>query len=288
MKEKEAWEKARERYESAEIPEELSGVVSAALREGTRRQASRRAVRRGWGAALAACACFCLLVNVNPAFASAVAEVPVLGSLAQIFTAERYQRQDRDHLIDVRLPALADTGNTDLEQRINLEIKKRIDDVLAEAEERARETREAYVETGGTEEEFIPIIIDVDYEVKCSDGQYLSFLIWKTETLASAYTELYAYNLDLAVGKELTLRDILGPDFQGRADAVIRSEMDRREREEGAVYFWADRDGDGFQGIGADQKFYLNDRGEPVVLFEKYEIAPGSMGIQEFTIPLSQ
>lgn len=34
MKEKEAWEKARERYESAEIPEELSGVVSAALRGG--------------------------------------------------------------------------------------------------------------------------------------------------------------------------------------------------------------------------------------------------------------
>ena len=288
MKEKEAWEKARERYESAEIPEELSGVVSAALREGTRRQASRRAVRRGWGAALAACACFCLLVNVNPAFASAVAEVPVLGGLARIFTAERYQRRDRDHLIDVRLPALADTGNTDLEQRINLEIKKRIDDVLDEAEERARETREAYVETGGTEEEFIPIIIDVDYEVKCYDGRYLSFLIWKTETLASAYTELYAYNLDLTVGKELTLRDILGPDFQSRADAVIRSEMDRREREEGAVYFRADRDGDSFQGIGAGQKFYLNDRGEPVVLFEKYEIAPGSMGIQEFTIPLSQ
>ena len=137
-----------------------------------------------------------------------------IGGLARIFTAERDQRRDRDHLIDVRLPALADTGNTDLEQRISLEIKKRMDDVLDEAEERARETREACVETGGTEEEFIPIIIDVDYEVKRSSGRYLSFLIWKTETLAGAYTEVYAHNPDLTVGKEPMLRDIPGPDFR--------------------------------------------------------------------------
>ena len=40
----------------------------------------------------------------------------------------------------------------------------------------------------------------------------------------------------------------------------------------------------GFQGIKPDQSFFINDRGNPVIVFEKYEIAPGSMGIQEFEI----
>ena len=34
-----------------------------------------------------------------------------------------------------------------------------------------------------------------------------------------------------------------------------------------------------------DQSFYINERGNPVVVFAKYQIAPGYMGIQEFEVP---
>lgn len=145
--------------------------------------------------ALAGCACFALLLNVSPTFAGAVYQVPVLGQLARVITVKEYSINDRDHLIDVRLPALELAANTDLEQRVNTEIRTRIDQVLQEAEDRARETREAYVATGGAQSDFIPIIITVDYEIKCQNGQYLSFVLTKTETLASAYTEVYTYNI---------------------------------------------------------------------------------------------
>ena len=42
----------------------------------------------------------------------------------------------------------------------------------------------------------------------------------------------------------------------------------------------------GFESIDEDQTFYLNQAGNAVVVFEKYEIAPGYMGMQEFEIPL--
>ena len=42
----------------------------------------------------------------------------------------------------------------------------------------------------------------------------------------------------------------------------------------------------GFTSISEDQLFYLNENGEPVVVFEKYAIAPGYMGMPEFTVPL--
>lgn len=278
----ESLKRARERYQSPEVPQELSFAVAAALREGERRRARRRAVRRSLGGGLAACACFCLLVNGSPAFATALDGVPVLGDLARIVTVENYQINDRDHLIDVRLPALTDTGHTDLEQRINTEIRKRIDQVLDEAEDRAREAREAYVATGGKAEDFMPVIIDVDYEVKCSNEQYLSFLITKTETLASAYTEYYLYNLDLTTGTELTLQDLLGPDWREQCNQAVRAGIARSE-EQGGIFF-APGEG-GFEGVSDDQKFYLNSDGDVVLLFEKYEIAPGSMGTLEFTVP---
>ena len=282
----EQWKKARERYQGIEIPQELEFAVASAVRSGTRRSRSYRAMRRSLATVVAACACFVVLVNANPGFASAMDQVPILGQLARIVTVTQYTWEDEEHLIDVRLPALENTGNTDLEQRINTEIRTRIDQVIQEAEERAREAKQAFVETGGNAEDFIPIIIDVDYEVKCQNNQYLSFIVTKTETLASAYTEFYTYNIDLTTGRELTLRDILGDGYIELANQAVREGIAQRSQDPNNQYFDAGEDGAGFQSITPDQRFYLNEEGNPVVLFKKYEIAPGYMGEQEFEVVL--
>ena len=275
-------ERARARYQAQETPEELSLAVRAAIREGDRLRKHRRVLRRSLATALASCACFVLLVNGSPSFAQAVYEVPVLGSLARIFTVTEYTINDKERVIDVRLPALENTGHTDLEQKINQEISTRVQAVIDEAEARARETKEAYVATGGDPDDYMPVIIDVDYEVKCQNDQYLSFVINKTETRASAYTEFYTYNIDLETGKELTLRDLLGPNWMETVNTQVEAEIARRAQDPDNIY-WTEEQG-GFQGIEEDQPFYLNENGLPVVVFEKYEIAPGSMGSQEFVI----
>jgi hypothetical protein len=282
----ESWQRARARYESETTPpKELAALTQSAVRTGVRAGRRRRQL---WRRALSAAACLALFfgaVNLSPTFAQAMGEVPVLGRLARLFTVAEYTLQDREHLIDVRLPALENTGNTALEQRINLEIAQRIQQVLDEAEARARESRQAWIDTGGDPEEFMPIIIHVDYELKCSSEEYVSFLLYKTETTASAYTEIFTYNLDLETGKELTLRDLLGPNYKEVADQVVREEIDRRSQLPGNVFFTEEEYGGQFEGISPEQKFYLNQAGRPVLLFEKYEIAPGFMGIQAFEIP---
>ena len=275
-------ERARARYRAQETPEELSFMVRAAIREGDRQRKHRRTLRRSLATALASCACFVLLVNGSPSFAQAVYEVPVLGSLARIVTVTEYTVNDDDRVIDVRLPALENTGHTELEQKINQEISTRIQAVIAEAEERAREAKEAYVATGGDPKDYMPVIIDVDYEVKCQTDQYLSFVVEKTETRASAYTEFYTYNIDLETGKELTLRDLLGPNWMEIVNTQVARQIEERSQDPDNMYWTAEQGG--FQGIEADQPFYLNEEGLPVVVFEKYEIAPGSMGSQEFVI----
>ena len=284
----EKFQAARDRYHSVDIPPELDFAVSSALREGERRRRRARWQGRALASLAACCASFVLLVNASPAFASAVYQVPVLGDLARVVTVTEYSIADEERLIDVRLPAVEDTGHSDLEQRINTEIQTRIDAVLAEAQARAEETKEAFVATGGDPDEFMPVIIDVDYEVKCRNDQYLSFVIFKTETKASAYTEFFCYNIDLETGTDLTLQDMLGPDYREIANQVIREEIARRSQDPDNVYFDGTDGIQGFQSIAADQPFYINEAGNPVVVFEKYEIAPGYMGQQEFEIPVPQ
>ena len=59
--------------------------------------------------------------------------------------------------------------------------------------------------------------------------------------------------------------------------------MARREEEIGYTYFWNDEFA--FDTITEDTKFYINEAGNVVISFEKYEIAPGAYGNVEFEIP---
>ena len=42
---------------------------------------------------------------------------------------------------------------------------------------------------------------------------------------------------------------------------------------------------DGFDKIAEDQNFYINDDGNIVICFDKYEVAAGAQGSPEFVIP---
>lgn len=275
---------AKERYQSTEIPPELPVAVATAVRTGARQRTRHQVARRTLATALAACACFALVLNVNPSFASAVSTVPVLGQIARIFTVSAYSVHDSERQIDVRLPALSDTGHADLEQRINTEIQTRISQVTDEAELRASQAREAFVQTGGVIGDFTPVIINVDYQIKCQNEQYLSFIVTETETQATAYTQVYHYNLDLKTGQELSLRDLLGDDWKALCNTAVRSGIAARAENPENVYFDGTNGIPGFESIRDDQAFYLNTDGNPVLMFEKYEIAPGSMGMQEFEV----
>ena len=178
---------------------------------------------------------------------------------------------------------IENTGNTDLEKRVNYEIMLKMNEVQEEAEERAAQYKNAVIETGGTEEDYQPITIQIDYKVGYSSDKVVSFVILKSETLASAYTERFFYNIDIESGKELNLRDVLGNDYKQIVDETIYKEIEERSKNPNNSYFTKDEGG--FSGIENEyQNFYINSEGKVVIVFEKYEIAPGYMGTQEFVI----
>lgn len=277
-------EKAKEVYNAIKIPDQLNYVVNRAIsNDGKKKKNVLKPVKYVLSTAICIFFVFTIMLNVNPSFAMSISEIPILGDIAKVFTVKEYKIDDKEKLINAKIPAIENTGNTELEKRINYEIMLKMDEILKEAEQRAAEYKEAVIETGGKEEDYQPINIQIDYEVGYSSDEIVSFVILKSETLASAYTERFFYNIDIETGKKLNLRDVLGNDYKKIVDETIYKEIEERSKNPDNVYFTKDENG--FSGIENEyQNFYINSDGKVVIVFEKYEIAPGYMGTQEFVI----
>ena len=126
-------EEARRCYEEVPIPAELNARVNLEVQRSRRRRLRRRRWTQA-AASLAGCAAaFVLVVNFNPTFAAALEPVPVLGDLVRIITGEVYHVDNEETYLDIRTPVLQNTGNSELEDRINEEIQTRVDAMVEQA-----------------------------------------------------------------------------------------------------------------------------------------------------------
>lgn len=283
----------KERYENVAIPEELAVRVQQEIAKSRNKQMEKESHRywfpkavRGLGTAAAAVGIvFTLALNTMPAFAMEAAQLPVIGGLARVLTFRSYETEQDDIAVSVEIPSIEiikqDTG---IEvDAINQEILDRCNQYAEEAIARAEDYRTAFLETGGTLEEWAAhnIKIKVDYEIKQQDDKYLSFVVRGYENWSNAFNESRYYNLDLHTGKEVTLKDLLGDDYEALVNDSIRQQI--AEREQAGESFFAENAG-GFTGITENTKFYINANHNPVVVFERYEIANGAAGEIEFEI----
>ena len=280
--------KCKKIYDSIEIPNELEYVVNRAIhqKEVVNKRSNITSYIKGATVALATTlTLFIVLLNTNETFAKSMEDIPVISNLAKVFTVREYKEETDTELIEARVPAVQNTGNAELENRINNEISTKINNVLDEAKQRAKEYQEAVVETGGNLDDYRPMVIDVNYEITYQDDNLISFIITKFESLASAYTEQYFYNINIQTGEELDLKDVLGENYKEIVDKEVTKQIDERKKaDENNIYF--EKNEGGFSGIENEyQDFYIDENKKVTVVFQKYEIAPGYMGIQNFEIP---
>ncbi len=169
----------------------------------------QRTIRAAAATAAAVCILFTAALNTSPVFAKEAAQLPVIGGLARVLTFRSYETEKDDIAVSVEIPTIemiaADTKIT--ADNINQEILTLCNQYADDAVLRAEEYRTAFLETGGTPEEW------AEHNIKMQNS------------------------------------------------------------EEG-----------GFTGISENTKFYINENNRPVIVFEKYEIAPGAAGEITFEI----
>ncbi len=272
------FEQAKKEYEQIPVPEELADRVQAGIRQGRAKRMQRK-WKRGAGAVAA---CLVLVVgtlNISPTVAAAAADVPVLGGLFQILTVRSYQDTNEDRTVEVEQPGLSGGA---LAQQVSEEIQERVDAKIAEGEEIIAQYKEAFLATGGTEEQWAEKdnTVSVTYDIKSQTDTTVSFVVDSYVSIANAYQEQVYYNLDLAENREITLADLLGENWVEICNESIRTQM--AESEDPSVFF--SEETGGFTTVDETTSFYINEAGNPVVVFPQYTVAVGAMGNVEFEI----
>ena len=290
------FDKAREEYEMIPIPEELSMRIDKAIKDAqnNRKQIDikkERKIMKKVTKTVAAAAAVVLLgttigVNTSEAFAEDIYNAPIIGSFAELVTFRSYSIANEDVLINVEIPALQDieAANEGLPTEVNKEILAKCEAYIEGAQELAKGYHEAFIATGGTEEEWIEhnITAEVNYEVLSQNDDYLSFLVYGWLSYPSFYEERSYYTWDMTEKKIVTLEDILGEDYINIANESIKEQMAAYGTGEDNPFFPEEMGG--FTTIDEETPFSVNEKGNPVICFAKYEIAPGSMGEVQFEI----
>lgn len=266
-------EKLKRKYKNTPIPHELDVVVKQALKPRKKRRLN---MINSLGGVAAAAMIMITGINTSPTLANALSEVPLVGSLVKVFTFTEYTVAEETIEADIKVPAIANMEHKMLQATLNNkyleESKKLYDDFTAEMEKLKK--------NGGGH-----LGVESDYVIKTDNDQILVVGRYVVNTVGSSSTTFKYDTIDKKNQLLITLPSLFKDDryislisdnIKEQMTAQMNADPDKVYSVEGAM---------SFETIAKDQTFYINDEGKLVISFDKYEVAPGYMGVVEFIIP---
>ncbi|KWW20396.1 MULTISPECIES: anti-sigma-V factor rsiV [Peribacillus] len=267
----------RDEYLHIPIPKELKDVVQAALNEKPRRKP--RVGRNILVTAAAALLIMTASVNISPAAAKAMSDIPYMEKIIKVITFVEWKEEVNNSSAVIRTPAISGLENKRLEQSLN-------DKYLSESKELYKEFTDSMSKL--KEGEKGNLSVESGYEILTDNETILSVQRYTDTTAASSSTESQFDTVDKKNEVLLTLNSLFKDD---RYLQVISENLKEQMRQQMAAdpdkVYWVEEEEDlpEFKGIDEKQSFYINKDGKLVIAFDSFEVAPGYMGAVEFVIP---
>ena len=266
------FKEAKKEYEKMKAPESLKNSVMKNFETPKK--------KNGIGIFAASIAAvftlFTISLNTNEVFARNLSNIDALKGVVKILTGGKYEVEDNYISADITTPKITGLSDKEFENFLNEELAENANVVM----EALKEEMEKRVESGLD----YHLGVDYGYEIKADTDQYIVLDVYVVNTVASSQTIHTFYNIDKVNNKLITLKEwVNNENYVAIINDYIKKEMLEREEEQGYAYFWKDEFA--FETINEDTKFYINQKGNAVISFEKYEIAPGAYGNVEFEIP---
>ncbi|WP_318617827.1 DUF3298 and DUF4163 domain-containing protein [Sporosarcina sp. YIM B06819] len=271
-------DKLKKDYNDIEIPPELEDVVNASIQKAKASQKKRPVVKQWTIGAAAAAALFIGSINMSPSFAQAMANVPGLGAIVNVLTVQQLTVDKETYQADLAIPAIEGLADKELQATLNDKYIAENKKLFEQFEQDVAEMEKA----GGGH-----LGVDSGYEILTDNDQLLSIARYEVNTVASSSTTMKYDTIDKQNSILITLPSLFKDDQYIEAiNSYIVDEMARQmAADENVIYFTADEFGSEFKTILPSQSFYITDNNKLVISFDKYEIAPGYMGIRTFEIP---
>jgi len=273
----------KKHYDEVPIPKELDFVVENALKQGKKKKRNR-APQWLLGSAAAAML-FTAGLNVSPAMARSLADIPVVGSIIKVLTWTEYEVAEDTYDAKIKVPSIENLDNTELANTLNekyrSEGKALYDDFIAEV-------GDIKANGGGH------YGIDSGYDIKTDNDQILSIGRYIVNTVGSSSTVMHYDTIDKQNEILITLPMLFKDNsyIQVISDNIKEQMREQITATNEEKVYWVKGAGlpdenliEDFKAITAKQQFYISDKGKLVISFDKYEVAPGYMGVVEFEIP---
>lgn len=291
MNEQEKLKQLNREYSEIEIPIDLDILVRNAIKEnrqqnqiGSRKKFNSRKIWQKYSIAAAiAFGVFVGGININPTLANTLSQVPVIGNIIKIFTFRDYKVVEEGFEANIKVPNLSGLENTDLENKLNeqfiAEGQKLYEDFVKQMEE-IKKQGEGH------------IALETNYETKTDNDKILSIVLTNFTAMGSSDTTFKTYTVDKTNKSIITLSSLFKDKsyVQLISDNIKEQIRAATKADENKIYNLDSEEmpENDFKQIKIDQNFYINDNSQLVILFDKYEVAPGYMGTQEFIIPINE
>lgn len=284
-------EQLKEEYMKVQPPEDglkqLEQTIKRAKKD--KRRTEKIHLFRNIAAGLAAVfAGMVVMANVNADFAYAMEKIPVIGNVIRVIAQEHFEAEEKYYTADIKTPQLEAEEDMAGVEKVNKAVKKDRDALIEQCKETFEKMAAEYHE-GPKKEETSHYNITADYEIITDTEDYFVLRFWTVITSASAQQVEKYYTIDRKSGEMLELKDLFkaDSDYVSVISKNIKSQMKQQMAEDDKVHYWLNEETTewNFKEIRENQSFYINDKGELVISFDEFEVAPGYMGSVEFEIP---
>lgn len=285
----------KQHIDAIEIPDELDSIVQQTIKEYHMKEKNKRIYQ--WSTGLVALLAFVITLNVNPVLAETLAKVPLLGYVVQVSTFTQYQQSDEQYDMNIEIPSIEidnlehEGASNILEQETSVE-NEQLNQVIYGLNEKYNEEGTALYEAFQKETAELDLDggghlgVDSGYEVKTNDERFLSLGRYTVNTVGSSSTTMSYDTIDKMNAQLVTLPALFKDDsyIPLISELLISQMKERMSNDDNLIYWFGDDPMASFKTISAEQSFYINEDHQIVISFDKYEIAPGCMGLQEFVL----
>ena len=273
-------------YWETEVPPEMEEKMNQAIESAKKSKANRpmRIFRTVGTTAAAFVAAVAVLANASAVTARAMETIPVIGDLAGLLTFRTFEETKNGVEAHFDIPQIEGLDSA-AQQNLNAAVNGYAAELIAQYEEEAKLAGEALKEDPDylKENQTARTSMESTFEVLTDNERIFSIGMETTSVSAGSNVTKKHFTVDKQSGAVLSLDRLFkeGSDYASvLKKEVLRQMGEQMQADSEKVYFPEE-----FEGIKADQDFYINREGALVLSFDKYDVAPGYMGAVEFVIP---
>lgn len=279
MKDFDEYLKRKASEEQTEIPESVIDRIEDTLASLPEEQDTKKRIRM-FPRIAAAVACFIfvslfLLPNISTAYAQSLEQLPVIGNIVRVITIRNYFYSDDYHELNVDVPEIKDENSTAYHS-VNKTVKELTDRIVSQF----YDDLDAVGNNGHGS-------VYVDYEVVTDTSCWFTLKLRVVEAAGSSNTYYKYYHIDKSKDALIRLGNVIADEsgYSVLEEEIVKQMKDRMTADSSVIYWTEDSVmGQDFVSLSDEHNFYFNEKGELVIPFDKYEVAPGFMGTPEFTI----